>query len=156
MAVRRNSNRGFTLIEILIVVIILGILAAIVIPQFTSASTDARNSSLSTTVQTINMQVQAYKLQHNDHLPDLTANWDCLTHKTDVNGNIDPANGPSFGPYLQSTPVNSLTGTAVPVVVDGTAFVAGADFVYDYAGGAGTGKIQGTTSTAASGALAHY
>jgi hypothetical protein len=53
-------------------------------------------------------------------------------------------------------PTNSLTGTAVPVVIDGTAFAPGADFVYDYAGGAGTGKIQGTTSTGATGALAHY
>src|SRR5580698_6613116 len=106
-----TPRRGFTLIEILIVVIILGILAAIVIPQFSSASTDARNSSLSTTLQTLNMQIQTYKLQHNDKLPDLVAGWDCITYKTDVNANIAPANGPAVGPYLQSVPTNSLTGT---------------------------------------------
>ena len=39
-----RKPRGFTLVEILIVVIILGILAAIVIPQFTNASTDARKT----------------------------------------------------------------------------------------------------------------
>ncbi len=39
--VRHRS--GFTLVEILIVVIILGILAAIVIPQFAGASTNAQN-----------------------------------------------------------------------------------------------------------------
>jgi len=44
---KRNS-RGFTLVEILIVVIILGILAAIVIPQFSSASNDARRSNVQT------------------------------------------------------------------------------------------------------------
>ncbi|MCG8405619.1 MAG: prepilin-type N-terminal cleavage/methylation domain-containing protein, partial [Phycisphaerales bacterium] len=38
--------KAFTLVELLIVVVILGILAAVVIPQFSDASTDARFSSL--------------------------------------------------------------------------------------------------------------
>jgi len=50
---RSFRTQGFTLIEILIVVIILGILAAIVIPQFSSASGDARKASLQSTVQTL-------------------------------------------------------------------------------------------------------
>ncbi|MHC4363321.1 MAG: type IV pilin protein, partial [Planctomycetota bacterium] len=41
-----KAQSGFTLVEILIVVVILGILAAIVIPQFTDASTEAKMSSL--------------------------------------------------------------------------------------------------------------
>ena len=152
----RETRRGFTLIEILIVVIILGILAAIVIPQFSSASTDARNSSLSSTLATLRVQIQYYKLQHNDTLPDLTKTWDCLTHKTDIRGAIDPPNGPTFGPYLQSPPINPLTGTSIPIVADGTAFIPGADYVYDFNNGAGVGRIWGTTSTANTGALANY
>ena len=47
-----RGSSGFTLVEILIVVIILGILAAIVIPQFTNASNDARQNSVASTLQT--------------------------------------------------------------------------------------------------------
>ena len=66
---RGIARRGFTLVEILIVVIILGILAAIVIPQFTNASQNARESSLQSTLQTLRSQIQLYKLQHGDSLP---------------------------------------------------------------------------------------
>ena len=46
MSTRVQKAKGFTLVEILIVVVILGILAAIVIPQFTNASESAKASSL--------------------------------------------------------------------------------------------------------------
>src|SRR6187399_3120355 len=65
----KRRQRGFTLVEILIVVIILGILAAIVIPQFTNASQDARKNSLTSQLQTIRSQLELYKLQHLDQLP---------------------------------------------------------------------------------------
>src|SRR5213078_1964932 len=99
-----NRKTGFTLVEILIVVIILGILAAIVIPQFTNASQDARKSSLTSQLQTIRSQVELFKLQHQDKLPDLlgTAGWTLLTQKSNVFGTVTSAG--SFGPYLQQIP----------------------------------------------------
>src|SRR5256885_1739083 len=66
---RSYARKGFTLVEILIVVIILGILAAIVIPQFTNASQDARKNSLTSQLQTMRSQIELYKLQHLDNLP---------------------------------------------------------------------------------------
>ncbi len=109
-----RKSRGFTLIEILIVVIILGILAAIVIPQFSSASNDARKSNVQTTVQTLRSQIALYKLQHQDALPDLVTNWNQITMKTDVAGSTTPAVGvQTFGPYMQDTPVNSLNSRAI-------------------------------------------
>src|SRR5260370_37423437 len=71
---RVSARRGFTLVEILIVVIILGILAAIVIPQFSNASTDARKASLLSQLQTLRSHIQLFKLHHNDVRPDLSAN----------------------------------------------------------------------------------
>ena len=140
----RSYRKGFTLIEILIVVIILGILAAIVIPQFSSASTDARKSNVQSTVQTLRSQIALYKLQHQDVLPDLVTNWDPMLKKTDASGSTSPATGvQTFGPYMQDTPTNSLNGKTT--VTDGTGNVAAATgFVYDYAAGAGSGKLWGT------------
>src|SRR3569623_2631659 len=101
----RRSRRGFTLIEILIVAIILGILAAIVIPQFSSASTQARTSALQSTVQTLRSQIALYKLQHGDTLPDMPAhsgsNWTLLTATSTYQGT-------TVGPYMQATPTNTL------------------------------------------------
>ena len=105
---RRNS-KGFTLVEILIVVIILGILAAIVIPQFTNASTDAKKNSLTSQLQTIRSQIELYKLQHNELLPDFAGKqWLQMTGQTNVSGTTGSGAGYDFGPYLQQTPVNPL------------------------------------------------
>lgn len=143
---RIGRSQGFTLIEILIVVIILGILAAIVIPQFSSASNDARKSNVQSTVQTLRSQIALYKLQHGDTLPDLVTNWDQLVKKTDSAGSTSPAAGvQTFGPYMQDKPVNSLNSKGTVVNGDGTAASATAvGFMYDYAVGAGSGKLWGT------------
>src|SRR4051812_35783910 len=100
--IQRRVSRGFTLVEILIVVIILGILAAIVIPQFTNASQDARKNSVTSQLQTIRSQVELYKLQHLDQLPALLSDWSQLTGRTNQSGTTTGAT--SFGPYLQQNP----------------------------------------------------
>jgi general secretion pathway protein G len=128
--VRRTSRKGgFTLVEILIVVIILGILAAIVIPQFTSASQDARKNSLTSQLQTMRSQLELYKLQHLDQLPSTlisSGSWGQLINRTNKDGTTgtDPANFP-FGPYLQAPPVNSLN-SLTSVSTTATDLAAGA------------------------------
>jgi len=88
------ARKGFTLVEILIVVVILGILAAIVIPQFTSASESAKASSLVSQLQTIRSQLEFYQIQHNGNYPDLAdlntdgAMWDRMTTTTDSSGAV--------------------------------------------------------------------
>src|SRR3954466_2010881 len=117
MTVRRTVRKGgFTLVEILIVVIILGILAAIVIPQFTSASQDARKNSLTSQLQTMRSQIELYKLQHLDKLPadllgggDGPVAWAHFTVKTDADHTLNVAG--LYGPYLQAAPVNPLNNS---------------------------------------------
>ena len=118
---RPSARRaGFTLVEILIVVIILGILAAIVIPQFTNASTDARKASLVSQLQTLRSQIQLFKLQHNDVLPDLVANqWAQMMSKTDLTGAVNTAAAGIYGPYLESTPKNPLNGDTTVAAAPG-------------------------------------
>lgn len=66
-------NRGFTLVEILIVVVILGILAAIVVPQFTSASQEAVKGALQSQLQTIESQVELFRVRNQGAQPDSIA-----------------------------------------------------------------------------------
>ena len=137
---RSTNRKGFTLVEILIVVIILGILAAIVIPQFTSASEDARKSSLQSQLQTLRSQVELYKLQHRDSYPTndgkATGTWDWskLTGKTDDTGAASSA-ATAVGPYLQQIPVNSLTNKSTVAAAASTSV----GFVFE----ASTGKLFG-------------
>jgi type II secretion system protein G len=62
-------RRAFTLVEILIVVVILGILSAIVVPQFTSATRDAMAGNLEAQLETLNNQIELYKARNNAQLP---------------------------------------------------------------------------------------
>ena len=155
MTVRRTVRKGgFTLVEILIVVIILGILAAIVIPQFTSASQDARKNSLTSQLQTLRSQIELYKLQHLDALPSGlvagTTDWSQLINKTDQNGSTAASTATVFGPYLQAIPTNPLNNNTniAPVAADvnGSDTVAGTKigFVMNSV----NGKIWGTSKTA--------
>lgn len=111
-----RTHKGFTLVEILIVVVILGILAAIVIPQFTNASTEAKTSALMGELQTMRSQIELYKIQHNEQLPgNGTASFeDCMTQQTNVDGGLwAEGDGTVYGPYytnnrLPKNPFNTL------------------------------------------------
>jgi len=143
-----SLKSGFTLVEILIVVIILGILAAIVIPQFSNASTEARESAMRSMQQTVRSQVELYKLQHADVYPtsdgtlasSATFDWTKLTGKTTAAGTSSTSG--EFGPYLPQVPQNSLRSSAVTVSILTTEVststpaitTAGVGYVLDSAG----------------------
>jgi general secretion pathway protein G len=101
-----KAKSGFTLVEILIVVVILGILAAIVIPQYSEASSEAKLTNLKTDLQTMRSQIELYKVQHNEAPPSFANFVAQMTGQTDVNGNP----GTDFGPYMQKIPTNQFNG----------------------------------------------
>ncbi len=113
MVRHRAVHRAFTLIEILIVVIVLGILAAVVIPQFTDASTDAKLSALQSNLATMRTQLQLYKLQHDDTWPALATFTNQMTLSSKADGTTAAVGtaGFPYGPYILSVPNNPYTGT---------------------------------------------
>jgi general secretion pathway protein G len=68
-AIPQHNERGFTLVELLIVVIILAILAAIVVPQFSASTTDAKESALDANLTAMRSAIELYKVQHNGVYP---------------------------------------------------------------------------------------
>jgi len=112
-----RRTTGFTLVEILIVVIILGILAMVVVPKFASSADDAREAALATDYQAAVRQMELYKHEHPGRLPHQMAGGGDdvnnliarMTGKTDVDGTLN-ATG-KFGPYLMEWPSNPfMTG----------------------------------------------
>lgn len=66
----QTCRRGFTLVEILIVVLILGILAAVVIPQFATATTDASKRAFVTSLMNFVDAATMYRAREGVSMPD--------------------------------------------------------------------------------------
>jgi general secretion pathway protein G len=116
-----KATRGFTLVEILIVVVILGILAAIVVPQFTQASTEAKMNSLCSNLQSLRSQIELYKVQHND-TPPTAANFAAnMTETTTVAGVASGSKTRdathAYGPYLERVPENPFNNLATVIAI---------------------------------------
>jgi len=121
MAKSRRRN-AFTLIEVLIVVIIMAVLAATIIPQFTTSTKDAKQSSVKFNMHTLRSQIELYKAQHEGNFPALSNNTlPTLTSRTDSKGNIgtDAASYP-YGPYIDQIPANPNNNLATVKASSGT------------------------------------
>ena len=131
------KNKGFTLVELIIVVTILGIMAAIVIPTFQGNVATAKESASKSNLMTIRTQIELYKLQHNGYPPgyingsvaDISSVPLQFTGTTRIDGlpldNPVPSAPFLYGPYLKKIPKNSFNNLSSIAKVDvGTAFSA--------------------------------
>jgi len=121
---RRNvlsRRRGFTLVEILIVVVLLAIIAGLVVPAFMSVFEGSREATLLGDIQTIRKQVELYRLEHNGLAPHLDPDGVSIrlpqylilhmTQRSTSSGAVDPE-GP-YGPYLDEWPANPFSNDSV-------------------------------------------
>lgn len=121
---RNTVRKAFTLVEILIVVVILGILAAIVVPQFTSASEDAQIGNVETQLQTIRQQIELFRVRHNGDYPGIGGYSGELSAGAledwgdfETNGDLSMVSPD----YLRSAPLNPRTGTVTVALENATA-----------------------------------
>ena len=140
-ATAKIKQAGFTLVELLIVAIILAILAAIVVPQFASTTTDAQEAALRANLSAIRGAIALYRQQHGEYpalsaasggtcggtagtgaLETRQALVDQLTRYTNAAGescSTPDAGAFPFGPYLDENdiPANPVTGDNAVLIV---------------------------------------
>ena len=104
---KARQASGFTLVEVLIVVVIMAVLAATIIPQFADSTTDAKVSTLKFNLHTLRSQIELYRTHHDGKLPSATLIE--LTKSTNVSGTQGTGTNFPFGPYLRTLPDNPFT-----------------------------------------------
>jgi general secretion pathway protein G len=98
----RTSQHGFTLIEIMVVVVIIGILGAIVVPQFMSRPDQAKVTAARVDLQAIGTALEMYRLD-NLHYPSTQQGLEALSKRP--SGVPTPRSWNPQG-YLKSLPVD--------------------------------------------------
>jgi len=96
ITVRRSTQHAFTLVELLLVLVILGTLAAIVLPRFSGTTTKARNAAAQTQISTFGTALDAYEVDMGNY----PRGKDGLVELIQQPRDADAANWK--GPYLKS------------------------------------------------------
>lgn len=163
-----KRRSAFTLVEILIVVVLLGILAAIVIPALAGGTTLARQSTLAMNLNLLRRFVPVYTSQHlevapgypngdRSAVPTEQAFVKQATLSSSQNGQtaVRGTAGFPLGPYISNVPPNPFNKlAAVEVLGDHDAFPAAADDKFGWIYKPATGEVRpDNTGTDASGKL---
>lgn len=157
-------KKAFTLIELMIVVAVLGILAAIVVPQLQGNTLQAKESTARDSLAALRTQIELYKLEHNGKLPGYRGamavaeptcvqQFEYTTSATGfLSGTTTPSSGFPYGPYVRKFPSNPLNTAGDPDAIKyvplATAFAAAADNSTGWLYKRETGEIRlNTTGT---------
>ena len=147
-----NNQSGFTLIEMLIVIILLGILATIIIPQVSVSTDDAKLNTLTANLTQMRNSIELYFYQHKNEYPgaDATVTKPAgvssapevfaaqLTRYSDEDGNISNSKDSTYkyGPYIKGGALpNNPYNSKSDITIDSST----TDITTKASGGAGTG-----------------
>ena len=95
---RHTASRGFTLIELMVVLVIIGVLAALIVPNVLDRADDARVTAAKTDIANLNQALKLYRLD-NQRYPTSEQGLQALVTK--------PTSGPAptnWKPYLEKLP----------------------------------------------------
>lgn len=110
----RNIKKGFTLVELLIVIIIIAVLAAIAIPKFSNSSQRSKESSLRANLKLVRNAIDLFRADTGA----FPASFAGLTASTTSGLSAAAATCTIAatdwrGPYLQAVPVDPVSGSAM-------------------------------------------
>jgi len=151
-----RKERAFTLIEILVVVVLLGILAIVVLPMVSGSTMSAKESALICDLNMLRRFVLIYKAQHLEigpgypngdttQAPTEQAFLDQMMMSSDESGQTAAIGTPGFprGPYLMKIPVNPLNHlSTVQMLGDADNFPANADNSHGWIYKASTSEVR--------------
>ena len=110
---KTTKRPAFSLLELVIVMFILGILAAIAIPRIGSTADRAKAEAVESSLQEVRNRIEVYSAEHLGCIPGLQFVAQ-MTQYTDDQGTANAAPSPKFpfGPYLHEIPKNPYSGSA--------------------------------------------
>ncbi|MCM1167125.1 MAG: type II secretion system GspH family protein [Lachnospiraceae bacterium] len=144
-----RAKKGFTLVELIVVIAIIGVLAAILIPTFSGVIENAKKRSVETTCQSLQSLAKAYASQYLSDTGNLLAG-DKTAPGTPVDmGEADGTKYSSFDAYALaqipelggSTPVGSYTVTFADGKVSSLKYTEGS-YECEYTATGGMGKAN--------------